>query len=111
MRQDYSSLRGEEFQITGQVLQNNVGYPSGSVTGFTLTFNVKRSKTDAAPLITRSTGPDVVLSVGGAYSVNIKAADTAAFTKTELLLWEAVLTEPTGAVTVVDRGTWKVLLR
>lgn len=103
-------FRGEQLTLQGQVTKGGTPYPP-TVTGFALTFTVKRKLGDAAPLIQRDSvadPADVTLNVGGSYSVAIKTADTSAFTVTELLDYDVILTEPDGTKTVVDNGTLKV---
>lgn len=77
-------------------------YPT-SATGYTLTFTAKRRRSDTTPLVQR-TG---TVQNGGAWVVNVLGGDTSAFTRTENLSYDVVLTA-TGEATVVSEGSWLV---
>jgi hypothetical protein len=116
---DISSESGEQFSIGGQITKPaTVGqappwpnYPSNAA-GHKLTFTAKRRKSDVTPLVKRDNVADptnVSLANGGLWSVKILTADTAAFAKTEELLYDVTLTEPSGGdITVISEGTWTV---
>lgn len=105
------SVSGEQFMFSGQVTKPAVAgqappwpnYPANAA-GVILTFYAKRQKQDVAALVTRVG----VLQNGGAWTVQIQAADTAGFTKSEELTCEVWMTELDGTQTQVAKGTWEV---
>lgn len=111
MIEDINSERGEQFNLDGAITKGGAAYPL-TWAGATVEFVAKRSLTDSAPLVSKTSAAagGVDLGAPGVYVVHIDEADTAGFTRTELLSYEVRLTEGNGSVTVVAKGTWRVRL-
>lgn len=112
-----SGQRGTTIAFLLPVTLNGADFPVNGGAGYVVTFTAKRRRSDAVALITKTwrsppgaSDPGMTLLAGtdNTIDVELSPADTAAFTGTEFLVWDAILTEPNGRETPVAKGALTV---